>query len=201
RSPTSCGARRAFPSSPRATSPDLATGPAARAGGRPREALRLREELAVAAQVERPALAAGDAVADMLPALPVAVEAAMLELDPGALGRLGDEAHLPLARLLRIALELPLRADQPAHEQAVRRLVGEDARETALAAVDAAVVQVAADPWLEHGLGDVDPAEQVVVARLEAAEPGREDVEGALDRRVDDDRRAHVRVGGSGRLG
>src|SRR4051812_1591820 len=151
------------------------------------------QPLGVATQVERPALGPGDAVADVLPALAVAVEMTMLELDTRAPRRLGDEAHLPLARSGGIGLEPPGPGNVPAHHHAVRRLVGEHAREAALASVDPAVVDVAAHPRLEHGLGDVD-AEQVVVAGLEVAEPPGEDVEGALDRRVDDDRLPHGRV-------
>jgi hypothetical protein len=68
----------------------------------------------------------------------------------------------------------------------VRRLVGEDARPSALAAVDAAIVDVAALARLEVRLGDLD-AEQVVLARLERAKALREDRERALERRLDED--------------
>jgi len=39
----------------------------------------------------------------------VAIEVAVLELDARALRRLGDEAHLDLARLLGVRLDLPAR--------------------------------------------------------------------------------------------
>jgi hypothetical protein len=67
-----------------------------------------------------------------------------------------------------------LRTDVPADHDAVGRLVGEDARPAALAAVDAAIVDVAALARLEDRVGDLD-AEQVVLARLERAEALGED--------------------------
>src|SRR5438132_8176399 len=88
----------------------------------PARSLRLREQVGVALEVERPALGAGDALADALPALAVTVEVAVLELDARALRCLGDEAHLPFTRRGGIALQLPGRADLPAHEHPVRRL-------------------------------------------------------------------------------
>src|SRR4051812_23537347 len=95
------------------------------------------------------------------------VEVAVLELDARALRGLGDEGDLDLARLRRVGLDPPLRADVPAEHDAARRLVDEHARPVAFAAVDAAVVDAPALPTLEHRLGDVD-AEQVVLARLDA---------------------------------
>src|SRR5579859_116679 len=127
----------------------------------------------------------------------MAVEVAVLELDEGALRRLGREADLPLTRLVRIVLDLPLRTDRPAEHDACRRLVGEHAPPAALAAVDATVEEVATDAGLEHRLGDLD-VEHVVLCRLEAAELLGEDPECAFDRRVDDDRRAYGRLSCSG---
>jgi hypothetical protein len=72
----------------------------------------------------------------------------------------------------------------------IGRLVGQHARPAALAAVDAAVVDVAARARLEHGLGDVD-AEHVVLARLDPVEVLREHAERALDRRLHDELVAH----------
>jgi hypothetical protein len=72
----------------------------------------------------------------------------------------------------------------------VRGLIGEHAGPAALAAVDSAVVEVAAHTRLEHRLGDLHP-KQVVLGRLEGAEVFGEDREGAFDRHVDDDRRAY----------
>jgi hypothetical protein len=93
----------------------------------------------------------------------------VLELDARPLRRLGEEAHLDLARLLEVGLELPLWADVPADHDPMRRLVGEHARPAALAPVHAPVLEVAADARLEHGLRDLD-REQVVLGRLEVGE-------------------------------
>jgi hypothetical protein len=57
----------------------------------------------------------------------------------------------------------------------------------AFAAVDAAIVDVAAGVAFEDGLGDVG-GEQVVLARLDAVEVLGEDLERPLERRVDGDR-------------
>src|ERR1700733_14412432 len=89
-----------------------------------------------ALQVQRPALVAVHAFSDPLPSLAVAVQVAVFELDPGALGPLGDETDLDLARLLRVGLDLPPRADIPADDHAVGRVVDQDPGPTALAAVD-----------------------------------------------------------------
>src|SRR4051794_26976481 len=83
------------------------------------------DQFGVALQVQRPAVARADAVARAFPAGAMAVEVAMLELDPRPLGRLGDEADLDLAGLVRIGLDLPPRADVPAEHETIRRLEGE----------------------------------------------------------------------------
>src|SRR5215207_2034192 len=124
------------------------------------------------------------------PAVTVAVEVAVLELDARALRGFGDEAHLDLAGFLGVRLDLPLGADVPAEHDPVRRLVGEHARPLAFAAVDAAVVDAPALAGFEHRLRDLD-GEQVVLARLDAVEVVGEDRERALDRRLDDDLRPH----------
>src|SRR4029079_10035551 len=101
----------------------------------PPVAPRLRaDHLGVALQVERPALIAVHAVANPLPAFAVTVEVAVLHLDADAVGALGDEGHLHLARLVGIGFELPLRTDVPAEHDPVGRLVGEHSRPAALAA-------------------------------------------------------------------
>src|SRR6516225_9099103 len=97
--------------------------------------LHLLDHRGIPAQVERPALVTANAVADPLPAPAVPVEVAVLDLDAGPLRCLGDEAHLPLARLGRVGLDLPLRADVPAQHHPVRGLVGQDPCPTALAAI------------------------------------------------------------------
>ena len=88
---------------------------------------------------------------------------------------------------LGIGHELPVRADVPAEHDAVGRLVLQHAGPAALAAVDAAIVDVTACARLEDRLGDVC-AEQVVLARLDAVELVDEDRERPLERRVDGDR-------------
>src|SRR5262245_47837513 len=98
---------------------------------------------------------------------------AVFELDACLPRVLGGEAHLDFAGLVRVGLELPRRADVPAEHHARPRLVDEDPSPAALAAVDAAVIEVPSCSRLEHRLGNVD-AEQVVLAWLETAEVLRE---------------------------
>jgi hypothetical protein len=143
-------------------------------------------------QVQRPTVVAADALTDAFPPGAVTLEVAVFEVDPSALGGLGGEPHLDLTGLVEVGLDLPLRADVPADHDPMRWLVGEHPGEAALAAVDAAVVEASADAGLEHGRRELD-LEQVVLARLEAPESFREDLEGALDRRLDDDRRPNRR--------
>src|SRR3954467_7564861 len=95
-----------------------------------------RKQLGVSPQVERPTLISGHALADALPALAVAVEVAVLDLDPRTLRGFGDEPYLPLARFQRVVLDLPLRADVPAQQQPVGRVVGEHPRPAAHAPVN-----------------------------------------------------------------
>src|SRR4030081_1238479 len=116
----------------------------------------------------------------------MAVEIAVLELDPGALWGLGDEAHLDLAGPAGVGLDLPLRADVPGKGDALGRLVGEHPRPLALAPVDAAVVDATTSARFEHRLGDVD-REHVVLAGLDLVELLGEDAECTLDRRLDED--------------
>src|SRR5689334_15939202 len=94
-------------------------------------------------------------VAHRLPSRAVTLDVAMLELDARAIGANRGEAHLDLAALVVIGLELPLNADIPADHKALRWLIGEHPRPTAHAAVHAAVVDVTADPRLEHHLGQL----------------------------------------------
>src|SRR5258708_33409317 len=110
----------------------------------------------------------------------------MLELDPRAVWRLGDESHIDLAGFLKSGLDLPLRADVPADQDSVRRLVREHPSPVALAAVDASVVDVAPLAQLEDRLGDIH-AEHVVLGRLETAEALGEDRERPLDWRLHND--------------
>src|SRR5438094_3511855 len=142
--------------------------------------LRRARGLGEEPQAAGPAAGRPDGVAHLLPALAVAIEVPVLELDARAVGRLADEAQLDLARLVEVGLELPLRADVPADDEAVRRLVGEHARPAALAAVDAAVVDVAALARLEDHVGEL-PLDDVVVRRPPAAHVVGEHRERPLD--------------------
>src|SRR5450755_39899 len=139
------------------------------------------EQGGVPGQVERPSLVAVDAVADRLPAGTVPVEVAVLQLDPGAVRSLGHEPDLDLAGQLRVGLDLPLRADVPAEYHAGGRLVGQDPRPPAFAAVDGAVVDVPAAGAVEACLGDRG-RERVVLRRPEVAEAFGERGEGLLGR-------------------
>ena len=91
----------------------------------------------------------------LLPPVAVAVDVPVLELDPGPVGRLGDEPDLDLAGPVGIRLDLPLEGDVPREDDPVRRLVGQHPRPPALAAVGVEVDDVAALPGLEHHLGEV----------------------------------------------
>src|SRR5207237_2629115 len=81
--------------------------------------------LGEALEADLPTLGRADCVAHLLPALAVAVEVAVLELDARSARDFGHEAHLDLAGALRIGLELPLQADVPADDEAVGRFVHE----------------------------------------------------------------------------
>src|SRR5450755_4532364 len=126
-----------------------------RAGDDRRHSAHLREQGRVPGQVQRPPGLVAHTLADGLPAWTVTVDVAVLQLQAGAFRGLGDEPDLDLAGPLRISLDLPLRADVPAEDDPIRWLVGEDARPTALAAVNPAVVDVPTSTRLEDSLGDL----------------------------------------------
>src|SRR5207237_9998160 len=111
------------------------------------------EERCVPPQVERPALVVGDSLTYAFPTVTVAVEVAVLDLDSGPFGSLGTEADLPLAGLRRVGLDLPVRVDVPAEHHSLRRIVDQDARPVAGAAVDTAVVEAPASAGFDHRLG------------------------------------------------
>ena len=115
----------------------------------------------------------------------MAIEVAMLDLDARAFGGLGGEPDLDLAGLVGIGLDLPARVDVPADHHPVGRLAGQDASPVALAAVDAAIVDLAPHARLEDPLGDVD-LEQVVLARPPRPDAFGKDRERFRDRSVDD---------------
>jgi hypothetical protein len=56
-----------------------------------------------------------DAVTHGFPGRAVAVDVAMFELDAGAVGRLGDEPDLDLARVVRCRLDRCFHCDVPAY--------------------------------------------------------------------------------------
>src|SRR5580693_10658530 len=111
------------------------------------------EQGGVPGQVERPSLVAVDALADRLPPGTVPVEVAVLQLDPGAVRSLGHEPDLDLAGQLRVGRHLPIGADVPAEDHPGGRLVGEDSRPAAFAAVSGPVVDMPADMRLKDCLG------------------------------------------------
>lgn len=125
------------------------------------------------------------------------MKVAMLEHDASPVVGLGDEPDLDLAGVVAVGLELPLRADVPGEYDPVGRLVGQDASPAAFAPIDPAVVDVAAGAGFEHRLRD-GHGEQVVFVRLDLVELFREDPEGPLDRRPDDDLLANGCIGGLG---
>lgn len=74
-------------------------------------------------EIQRPSVFAVDTVTDRVPTVAVTLEIPVLELDPCAVGGLGDESHLDLARLREIGLDAPLRVDIPADHDSVGRLL------------------------------------------------------------------------------
>jgi hypothetical protein len=144
----------------------------------------------VAAQVERPTCLAIDSIGDRTPTDSMSLEVSMFQFHPSAVIGLGDEAHFDLARLCRISFELPRWSDVPRKDDTGWRLVGEDTRPLALAAVGSHVVDVPANAWLEDGFGDWD-REQIVFAWLDGVELVDEEFKRSLDARVDDDALAY----------
>jgi len=109
----------------------------------------------------------------------VAIEIAVLELDPGAARTFSDEGDLDLARIAEIGLQVPLRADVPGEHQAARRVIDEDPRPAGHPARGVAVIDVATRPRLEHGVA-VLALEEVMLARPPRVHPLGEDLEGVL---------------------
>ena len=108
-----------------------------------------------------------------------------------ACGPVGGEGDLDLAGLGRVGLELPAQADVPAEADPPRRFVGEHPAPAALAAVGAAIDDVAADARLEHHLGQVG-LQDVVVGIPPDPDVFGEYAESMLDRCLDLDRRRHL---------
>src|SRR5262249_27466133 len=107
-------------------------------GGADDAVLALCQNGGVALEVDGPTLV--DAGADALPAGAVAIDVAVLELDTGAVGRLGDEADLDFAGVVVVRLDLPGGADVPAEHDPRRRIERQDARPVALLPIFSAVV-------------------------------------------------------------
>src|ERR1700722_11716958 len=95
--------------------------------------INLRGAVAVGGKIQRPAGVTAHVFTRAFPAVAVTIKVAVLELDSGAIRRLGDEPHLDLARLVEVGLDLPVRADVPTEHDPVRRLVGNHASPLALA--------------------------------------------------------------------
>ena len=104
----------------------------------------------------------------------------MLQLDPCTTTRFRNEPHIDLAGFRRIGLELPRRSDVPREDDARGRVVGEDTRPSALAAVNADVVNMPALARLKDGLGDGN-RQQIVFAWLDGIELINEKRECSLD--------------------
>src|SRR6185437_4973348 len=85
---------------------------------------RASEQVGIALQIQRPTLVAGNTVAHALPAVAVALQFPMLELDAGPVWRLGCEPHFPFTGLFRVGLNLPSWADVPTQQDPVGWLVG-----------------------------------------------------------------------------
>ena len=152
-----------------------------------------RVEGLVSGEVERPAVVDVDAVAHRLPPGAVPVEVAVHQGDrvrwsPSA-------AKVTSTSLVRVRSEATCQSGPMSQLNAMAcgRVEGQDATPSADAAVDAAVVDVAADVLLEHGLLDGD-RQHVVLARLDPVQVG-ERPERLLLRKVDHDLVAHGPVG------
>src|SRR5579872_2124455 len=117
----------------------------------------------------------------------------MLELDAGALRRFRDEADLDFAAPVGISFDLPLRADVPAEDDPVRRVIRQHTRPAACAPIYPTVVNVAADARLEDRLGDRH-REQVVLTWLDLVEVLDEDAESSLNRSLNNNLHPHGRL-------
>src|SRR5262249_21649830 len=146
-------------------------------------------------EAARPTPFAADRLAHLLPTLPLPLDVAMLELDPRAIGRFRDELHLDFACFRGIGFNLPAWVDIPANHDALRRLVRQHASPMAFAAVNPAVVDMAADARLEHALGDFH-GEQVVFSGKPMSDLLGETDERLLDGNLDDNLRTYRRLMG-----
>src|SRR5438046_607908 len=108
--------------------------------------------LGEALEPDPPAAGRADGIAHLLPAIAVAVQLAVFEVDARASVTFGREANLNLAGPLEVGLDLPLEVDVPAEHEQRRRLVCENTRPLALASVGSAVVDAAAGTRLDNHL-------------------------------------------------
>jgi hypothetical protein len=138
----------------------------------------------------------GDGVVDHL-AVDQPVQQPVLQLDRGLLRSVGGEAHLDLAGVVGVGVELPLAVDLPGDHQPVRRLPGQHAAPVALAAVDAPLVPAPALARLQDRRGHLRLAD-VVVGRPPGVHRVGEDPERAVDRHTDGRPPADVRDRGGG---
>lgn len=97
--------------------------------------------------------AGGEGLAVPLGRFAVPVEVPVLQLDPGALGAVGEEQHLHLAGPGRVRHRHPVRADLPDEDESARRVPGEHPAPVGAKAVRADLVEHAAGSRLHAQLG------------------------------------------------
>src|SRR5205823_12880236 len=116
---------------------------------------------------------------------PVALEAAVLELDAGRRRPLCHEANLDLARPRLVGVVLPARPEVPAEDDALGRLPLDHAAPLAFGAVGGALVPASARAGLDHHLLRRLLADVVRIEQPPGGHALGEDREGALLRRLD----------------
>ena len=109
-----------------------------RPNGDDRRALLTPATEGLGVALEAPTVGGSDGVAHGYPTWPVAIQVAVLQFDEGA-ATLVRERDVNLAGFGAVCLDLPGHADIPAESDVSRRLIDQDRRPAALAAVDAAV--------------------------------------------------------------
>src|ERR1700722_10976953 len=119
------------------------------------------------------------------------LELAMLELDDGRGGTIGNEADFDLGADLG-GVGLPLAADVPTYHETMRRLPNPNRADHRLGAVFAQLVPAAAETRLHHDRLHWRVADRMG-ARKPPPDPGREDLEGMRLARVHAKALAHRR--------
>ena len=122
-------------------------------------------------------------------AITVCVEAAVFELDSGAVGPLRDESHLDLGE--EVSIVGPLTCDLPRENQSRRRVPHQHLAPIALAAVDVALVPAAPGSRPSITASSSSSAADVELAWPPAVVPAGEGRERLLLRCLDDDRVAN----------